>query len=113
MLFTMSAGQIVVSKEVKFDPQISTVAYDCQSPNTIKIVDKEKMTEKLKEEIRVAKQKRIDQEIEWDFERERIQQEIQAQDQQRKEEDDEDPMEMIGAHEAQNSVNNLIDSRTA
>jgi hypothetical protein len=37
--------------------------------------------EKLKEEIRVAKQKRIDQEIEWDFERERIQQEIAAQDQ--------------------------------
>ena len=37
----MTSSQIVVSKEIKFDPKILTVAYDCQTPNNIKVVDKD------------------------------------------------------------------------
>ena len=40
LIFNVSSGQIVIAKKVKFSPQISTVAYDCQSPNTIRLIDK-------------------------------------------------------------------------
>merc|ERR1712101_95301 len=40
LIFNVSSGQVVIAKEVKLSPQISTIGYDCQSPNSIKMIDK-------------------------------------------------------------------------